>query len=204
MVKNVKFIDLKNPIKDYANQNSINITRVQKMLAAVFWYNLDIPAVIRFLGNNYTGEYREINKTLQLLRDTKCDLQVIKDLERLFYIGAPNKFNASSTHKNYMDYFRYGNHSSILKDIDKTLKAMNKELRNQFLIPLPSWIARFIRHSHLTPQGLLTKPGKNDRLIWDGSFLPSWDSKCINMMLSHETEPKIIYGDVFQRHLETI
>ena len=202
--RNIEFMDLKNPIKDYANQNSINTTRIQKMLAAVFWYNLDIPTVIRFLGNNYTGEYRDINKTLQMLRDTKCDLQVIKELERLFSIGAPNKFNASSTHKNYLDYFRYGNHSSILKDIDKTLKAMNKEDRNQFLIPLPSWIARFIRHSHLTPQGLLIKPGKNDRLIWDGSFLPTWDSTSINMMLSHESEPKIIYGDAFQRHLETI
>ena len=81
-----------------------------------------------------------------MLRDTKCNPQVIKELGRLFSIGAPNKFNASSTHKKYLDYFRHGNHSSILKDIDKTLKAMNKEDRNQFLIPLPSWIARFIRH----------------------------------------------------------
>ena len=104
---------VRNPIKDYANKNSINTTSVKKILAAVFWYNLDIPTVIRFLGNNYTGEYRDINKTLQMLRDTKCDPQVIKELERLFSIGAPNKFNASSTHKNYLDYFRYGNHSCI-------------------------------------------------------------------------------------------
>ena len=46
-------------------------------------------------------------------------------------------------------------HSSILKDPDKTMKAMNKEDKNQYLITLPSWLARFIRHLHLTPQGLL-------------------------------------------------
>ena len=50
--------------------------------------------------------------------------------------------------------------------------AMNKEDRNQFIIPLPSWLTRFIRHLHITPQGLVIKPGKNDRLIWDGSFIP--------------------------------
>jgi len=102
------------------------------MLAAALLCNLDIPTVIKFLGNNYTGEYREINKTLKLLRDTNCDPQVIKDLERLFYTGAPNKFDASSTHKNCLEFFRYGNHSSILKDIDKTLKAINKEDKINF------------------------------------------------------------------------
>ena len=200
----INFIDIKEPIKDYANQKSINTIRVQKMLVAVFWYNLDIPTVIRFLRNNYIGEYKETDITLKLLNDTKCDPQVIKDIERLFHTEVPNKFNASSTHKNYLDFFRYGNHSSILKDIDKTLKAMNKEDRNQFLIPLPSWIARFIRNSHLTPQGLLTKPGKTYRFICDGSFIPKWDSTSINMMLSHETEPKIVYSDAFTRHLKII
>ena len=81
---------------------------------------------------------------------------------------------------------------------------MNKEDRNQFLIPLPSWITRFIKHLHLTPQDLLTKPEKSDRLIWDGSFIPHWQATSINMMLTHESEPKIIYGDAFVRHLETI
>ena len=88
----INFIDIKEPIKDYANQKSINTIRVQKILAAVLWYNLDIPTVIRFLGNNYTGEYKETDITLKLLNDTKCDPQVIKDIERLFHTGAPNKF----------------------------------------------------------------------------------------------------------------
>lgn len=112
--------------------------------------------------------------------------------------------NASSTHQNFLDFFRYGNHSSIKKDIGKTMKVMNKEDKNQYLILLPSWIARFIRHLHLTPQGLLVKPGKNDRLIWDGSFIPNWQATCINMMLSQKTEPNIIYGETFMRLLETI
>ena len=80
--------------------------------------------------------------------------------------------NASSTHKNVMDLFRYGNHSSIDKDVEKTKKAMNKEDRNQYLIPLPSWLTRFIYNLHVTPQGLLVKKGKNSRLVWNGSIIP--------------------------------
>ena len=40
------------------------------------------------------------------------------------------------------------------------------------------------------------KKDKNDRLIWDGSFTPNWDAICINMMLSHESEPEIICASI--------
>ena len=82
------------------------------------------------------------------------------------------------------------------------MKAINKEKRNQYLIPLPNWVSRFITNMHLTPQGLLTKKGKNDRLIWDGSFTPNWNAICINMMLNQKTEPEIIYGQAFINHLQ--
>ena len=112
--------------------------------------------------------------------------------------------NASSTHTKSLDFFRYGNHSTIDNNIEKTLKTMNKEDRNQNLISLPNWLARFIPHLHVTPQGLVIKDGENDRLDWDGSFIPHWLATSINMMLTHETEPEIIYGNSFQRHLEGI
>ena len=46
------------------------------------------------------------------------------------------------------------------------------------------------------------KKDKNDRMIWDGSFIPNWDAVSINMMLSHESEPEIVYGETFKRHLQ--
>ena len=48
-------MDLKQPKENYANQTSIDILRVKKMLAATLQYNLDIPTLIRFLGGNYIG-----------------------------------------------------------------------------------------------------------------------------------------------------
>ena len=35
-------------------------------------------------------------------------------------------------------------------------------------------------------------------------FYTSWQATCINMMLSHDTEPEIIYGTTFMRHLQTV
>ena len=81
---------------------------------------------------------------------------------------------------------------------------MSKEDRNQYLITLPSWLARFIRHLHITPQGLLIKKDKKDRLIWGGSFIPHLATTCINMMLNHDTEPEIVYGSSFMNYLQYI
>ena len=200
----IEFSDLKNPIVDYANQKQVSQSRIKKFLAATLNFNLDIPTVIRYLGGNYTGEYRNVKKTIAILKKSKCDAKIITDLKRILELGCPNKLNAHSTRQNFLDFHKYGNHTSINNNIEQTIKAMNKEDKNQYLIPLPNWLARFIPHLHITPQGLLIKKGKNDRLVWDGSFLPHWAAVCINMMLSHESEPEIIYGTTFKRHLKRL
>ena len=169
----VDFLDIRDPIKNYSEQKEIDVHRIQKMLAALFHYDLNIPTLIRFLGGNYTGEYRDVASTIKALRDSKCNEKIIDDLNRIFTTGFPNKMNVSSSHNNFMEFLRYGNHSSMDKDPVKTQKVMNKEDRNQYLIPLPLWIARFIRDLHLTPQGLLEKPGKMTDLFGTVLLFPA-------------------------------
>ena len=74
------------------------------MLAATLKYDLDVPTLIRFVGGNYTGEYRKFEHTIKIWNDTKCNEKVIEDLQRLFKTGSPNYMNASSTHKNFLDF----------------------------------------------------------------------------------------------------
>ena len=93
------------------------------------------------------------------------------------------------------------NHTSIQQSLDKVMETLDKEDTNQYLLLFPNWIAWFIPNLHLTPQGLLSKTGKNDRLIWDGSFQPDWESVYVNMIIDRTTESMIVYGDVFDRHL---
>ena len=65
----IEFSDIKNPIQDYNSQKSIQKSRLQKLLAATIHYNLDVPTLIRYLGGNYTGEYRKINETIEILKN---------------------------------------------------------------------------------------------------------------------------------------
>ena len=81
---------------------------------------------------------------------------------------------------------------------------MNKEERNNYVLPLPNWAARFIPHAFFTPNGLVTKPGKKDRLVFDSSFLIDWNSQPINAMVNPDDEPEVTYGRVLQDHINRI
>ena len=58
--------------------------------------------VIRYLVKNYTGDYRDIQNTLEILKESRCDEKKIKDLERTLLVGSPNVMNDSSTHENFL------------------------------------------------------------------------------------------------------
>ena len=60
---------------------SINTIRIQQMLAVFLHYDLDVPTVIRFLGNNYTGEYRRTSDIVKILKNTGCDNEIVHDLQ---------------------------------------------------------------------------------------------------------------------------
>ena len=93
---------IKNPIDNYSQQKNIDPERVKQFLASALHFDLDMATVIRFLGGNYTGEYRDTKRTIKALKDTNCDKQIIKDIERTLLVGCPNKMNSSSTHGNLM------------------------------------------------------------------------------------------------------
>ena len=75
--KQVEFVSIRNPVLNYANQSEIDIKRRQKMLAALLYYDLDVPTLIRFLGGNYTGEYRDVSSTIKILQESNCNPTVI-------------------------------------------------------------------------------------------------------------------------------
>ena len=119
-------------------------------------------------------------------------------------VGFPNYLVAEDTRSNFLDYYRYGNHITIAQNISKVMKTMNKEDKHSYLMTLPSILARLIPDLKLTPQGLIIKPGKNDRLIWDGSFMLFYHSVCVNMLMDQKLEPDLEYGTTWDRHLSRI
>ena len=81
--------------------------------------------------------------------------------------GCPNYFVAGTTRAITLLHWRMRNGKTVDKKLPQVTKTMNKEDKNNFVIPLPHWLARYIPNLFLTPQHILEKPGKKDRQIFD-------------------------------------
>lgn len=190
----------------WQEQEAIPTMRAMNFLACLIHYDGRVSNVIRYVGNNYTGIYRNIDERVKLIRGLVDD-DLLERYIKLMTTGAPMKFNAESTRANAELHRQHGNHPSITQKRAQVQKTMNKEERNCFVIPIPSWIARFLPNIFYTPQHILEKPGKKDRQVFDGSrrFTPT--SIPVNMMTStHEPglELECLFGDTFTKILDRI
>jgi hypothetical protein len=87
-----------------------------------------------FLGNNYTGAYRVANDTVGNIR--------------VMMSGCPAKFVATTTHTNVRLHWHLLDHISIQAKLPQVMETMNKEDRNNYVIPLPQWLVCFIPNLH--------------------------------------------------------
>ena len=154
------FTSIRNINKDWAKQKKISKLKARQMLACLFHYDLDVSLLMRYLGNNYTASYRKVDETVSILKQHKICDDLIQRYIRVMTIGCPAKMVAETSRDNVMTYFRGGNNPSIKKSLPRVMDTMNKEERNNFVIPIPSWIARFVPHLFFTPQHLLEKENK--------------------------------------------
>ena len=126
-------------------------------------------AVIRSLKGNHSALYRDPKEIL-----SKCaqalDNDLLQQLRRVLHNNNPSRFIGHVTAEQRAENRAYGNHSSISKNMRKVEKTMNKEERNKFVGVFPCWLERFLPNMYLTPQGLLIKPRKKDRLVFDAAF----------------------------------
>jgi hypothetical protein len=164
------------------------------MLACLFHYDIDTSLLMRYLGNNYTGAHREISAIVSALRFHKIDPILIDKYVRVMLTGCPNHFVAETTRANALLHWRMRNHLSIDQKLPQVRASTNKEDRNNFVIPLPHWIARFTPHRFFTPQHILEKPGKKDQQIFDASRRYTPWSTPINMMTSTHTATPLHFG----------
>ena len=199
----VDFRTLSQINENYASQLEIPLQRRQLFLAAILHYDLHVPSLIHFLGNNYTNAHLDPHKIASKLKNI-APPNIIEYVLRALLTGAPSKFHGHSSSQNFWNYKKYKNHESISSRPDLVTKALNKEERNNFILPLPAWLARFIPNLHLSPEGIIIKEGKKDRIIFDASFKNFHDSLCPNQWSSASDEPPIWYGSAFIRHLTRI
>jgi hypothetical protein len=176
------------------------------MLACLFYYNLNTSLLMRYLGNNYTGAYRDIHNIVNLLHNLKISPDLITKYTRVMLTGCPNHFVADTTRADALLHWRLHNHPSIDQKLPQVQATTNKEDRNNFVIPLPHWIARFTPHLFFTPQHILEKPGKEDCQIFDASCRYTPWSTPINMMMSTPSgsEEPCLFGTMKEEILTRI
>lgn len=186
---------------DWSTQTSIDPERQMALTAALFHYNLDVSMLMRFLGNNYTGSHRDVPGTMETLAHYGIPAELIDKYRRVMLVGCPNHFVAETSRENALLYFRNRNGPTIAKNLPQVNKNMNKEDKNNFVIPLPHWLARFIPNLFFTPQHMLEIKGKNDRQIFDGSKRYCENSTPLNLMTSTRfgTEDDCLFGSVRER-----
>jgi len=184
----------------WQEETDLNYERLRLTTAAVLHWNGDLATTVRYLGGPHVGAHRDARATLAAIRDLVC-AEVYAELERLWTHGAPAVCNAAASEANFQAYRKYGNHTSVLEDSEKTWKALVKENKRGACLTMDPRLLHFLHHAHLTPQGMvdLCKVHKTPRPIFDSSFRPKPWCMAINDWTHKSNEPRLVFPAAFKR-----
>ena len=73
---NIDFTTLLNPDPKWESQKKIPFSKKLKLLACAIYFNFNIPQMIRYLGGQYTGDDRDVQKKLENIRGIVPDKTV--------------------------------------------------------------------------------------------------------------------------------
>ena len=118
-------------------------------------------------------------------------MSLVQHYVRVMTVGCPRVINADISRENALQYWRARNNPSIKMNLSSVMNTTNKEDRNKFAVTLSSWSWGFIPHLFITPQHILQKPGKKDRMIYDAAFQHTADLISINMMTEDASKTEL-------------
>ena len=107
-----------------------------------------------YITGNYTASYRDPGRIPKERKDALFP-EILAQLKRILHHHSPTKFISHMTAEKRQHSRTYGNNCSASNNIPKLVQQKRSRI---FML------AR-------TPQGLIYKEGKSDRLFFDGSFL---------------------------------
>lgn len=208
LVKEHLDIDV-NPLRGYqknwATEVELNQDRVRMTTAALLILDGDAAALTRWIGGPHVGAHRDVPKILKYLTG-KVDAVTLVNITRILQSGIPSACNAESSEANFQAYLRYGNHSTVDEEPDKTYKALVKDSKRGYCLVFDPRTVHFALNCHVTPNGIidLNKRFKNPRPIFDSSFRPhNWCSG-INDWTTKTTEPDLHFATAFHKFLTWI
>ena len=126
------FSDLWDNDPNWNNQIEILVQRRMKLLSYSFYVDFNIPFMLRYLGSQYIGNDRDAKTILLNIQNKVCE-NVYDDIKRILTVDAPTHLSGELSRKNFLEYWRYGNHPSIENNREKIRKLMNKEDKHRYI-----------------------------------------------------------------------
>ena len=191
------FSSISLPRLDYADQKSVSPERVDLQSACFLHYHGDPGLVVRYLGNEYTGEHRDVGEILGKIHGN-VDQDDYDAIERILTQGCPYEFDIEIPRSEKRKLMARGNQRSVEENEKLITKTINKEDAASHIVPLHSYLVRFSPFCATVPQGLNTKQ-KKERIVWDGSTQMGPNDFAINRVSSIEHEPPVTFGDTKNR-----
>jgi hypothetical protein len=119
----------------------------------------------------------------------------VEHIHRILTNGCPSHidFEEASDMKSFI--IEKGNQATFKMYLEMITKTMNKEDRHSHLLPVKLWVLYLSPWCRHTAQGILIKPGKNPRVIFDASTKGSPHKKVLNEFTPTKFEANINFGN---------
>jgi hypothetical protein len=195
---------LRDPRPHADSQTCIPLERQWGYLTLLIQCNGFANMAIRWLNGSFLDATR-VARLPEILQTYAPVLEPLhlQQLARVLQSGAPAKLVAHFTDNNRQAFRAFGNHKSA-SDTSLLERAVNKDERHCFVFVAPLYLEPFMPHIHCSPVSIIRKPGKSDRIAFDGSFTVTATAVSINSVTQVHNEWPISYADAFQRHLSHI
>ena len=189
-LRNMDTSQLLLPRLDYQQQTKISTERVKMMTAELIQQSMHPGMLVRKISGEISGETRELDPILE----QHVDASNLEHMKRILVHGCPYEINyeEESDHKTKM--LMRGNQKSLEDFPEVVDTTMNKEEKFGHVLAVEDWVPWFSPFSRVTPQGLIQKPGKNPRLVWDGSTKRWVTDQVLNEITSTDFEAVISFG----------
>ena len=145
--------------KNFENEEEFHEERIRLSSAALFQLDFRVDSLVRYIGGPHIAAHRDINKIRDRLR-LGVEPDVLDKLIHGYVYGAPKRLHATSSDKNFMAYYRYGNHKTCDLHSAEYKKVMVKDSKRGNVILVDPKLLSFIPDLHLTPQGIVDVDNK--------------------------------------------
>jgi hypothetical protein len=188
------------------------------MGVALLRFDFDYGDLVRFLGGEYTNDYRNWEDTFQLV-DSVRHHRVPPgyppvDFDRAYQActqGVPLagifECSLSSTWRRE----RYDNHPPLAEEYEAVREKLRSEEHNSFYVMVPRFLVFFIFGLHLSPLNFVWRKGKGRACVDNTTILGGNDDGAPNASIpapgtvGRDDEcPAVHYATAFQRHLSWI